>query len=79
MPLLVKHTPMARPHITQGIEQYSNQVILKLLVLGAVKTIINDQEFQHVTGRSESIRMLLNKLARWPIFVQSHPSVKTVD
>ncbi len=71
---------MARQHITQGIEKYSNQVILKLLVFGAVKTIIiNDQECQHVTERSESIRMLFNKPAGWPTFVQSHPSVKTVD
>ncbi len=51
----------------------------KLLVLAAVNTALNDQGCQHVTGRFESIRMLLNKPAGWPIFVQSHLTVKTVD
>ncbi len=51
----------------------------KLLVLGAVNTTINDQECQHVAGRFESIRMLLNKPAGWPKFVQSHLTVKAVE
>ncbi len=51
----------------------------KLLVLGAVNTIINDQGCQHVTGRFESIRMLLNKPDGWPTFIQSHLSIKTVE
>ncbi len=55
------------------------QIKSKLLVLEAVNTIINDQEFQHVTGRFESIRMLLSKQTGWPILVQSHLSVKTVE
>ncbi len=55
-----------------------DQIKSKLLVFGAVSTTIDDQECQHVTGRFESIRMLLNKSARWPTFVQSHLSVKTV-
>ncbi len=46
------------------------------LVFGAISTTINDQGCQHVTGRFESIRMPLNKLAGWPTFVQSHLSVK---
>ncbi len=50
-----------------------------VLVLGAVNTATNDQECQHATGRFESIKMLLDKPAGWPTFVQSHPSVKTVD
>ncbi len=50
-----------------------------VLVLGAVNTAINDQECQHATRRFESIKMLLDKPAGWPTFVQSHPSVKTVD
>ncbi len=52
-----------------------NNVISLTLVLGAVDTTINDRGFQHVTGRFESIRMLL----RWPTFFQRHPSVKTVE
>ncbi len=51
----------------------------KLLVLGAVRSTINDQGCQHVTGRFESIRIPLNKSAGWPKFVQSHLSVKTVE
>ncbi len=57
----------------------SNQIKSKLLVLGADKTTINDQGCQHVTGRCESIRMFLSKRTGWPTFVQSHPSVKTVQ
>ncbi len=50
------------------------------MVLGAANTTtINDQECQHVTGRFESNRMLLNKMAEWPTFAQSHPSDKNVD
>ncbi len=51
----------------------------KLLVLEAFNTTINDQGCQHVTGRFESIIMLLNKPAGWPKFVQSHRTVKPVD
>ncbi len=51
----------------------------KLLVFGAVSTTIHDQGCQHVTERSESIKMPLNKSAGWPTFVQSHLSVKTVE
>ncbi len=57
----------------------SVQIKSKLLVSGAVTTTINDQECQHQTGRFESIRLLFNKSAIWSKFVQSHPSVKTVD
>ncbi len=56
-----------------------NQIKSKLLVLGAVKTIINYQGCQHVTGRFESIGMFLNKQTGWHTFVHSHPSVKTVE
>ncbi len=55
------------------------QIKSKLLVLGAVNTIINDLGCQNVTGRFESIRKLLNKPAGWPKFVQSHPTVKTIE
>ncbi len=55
------------------------QIKSKLLVLGAVNTTTNDQGCQHVTGRFEPIRTLLNKPAGWPIFVQSHLTVKTVE
>ncbi len=55
------------------------QIKSKLLVMGAVKTTINDQGCQHVTGRFESIRMFLSKQTGWPTFLQSHPSVKTVE
>ncbi len=55
------------------------QIKSKLLVLGAVKTTINDKGCQHVTGRFESIRKLLNKPAGWPKFVQSHLTVETVE
>ncbi len=55
------------------------QIKSKLLVLEAVNTIINDQECQHVTGRFESIRMLLSKKTGCPTYVQSHLSVKTVE
>ncbi len=57
--------------------EMSNQIKSKLLVLGAVKTTINDHGCQHVTGRFESTRMFLSKQTAWPTFVQSHPSVKT--
>ncbi len=40
-----------------------HQIKSKLLALGAVNATINDQGYQHVTGRFKSIRMLLNKLA----------------
>ncbi len=56
-----------------------DQIKSKLLVLGAVNTTINDQGCQHVTGKFESIRKLLNKPAGWPKFVQSHLTVKTVE
>ncbi len=55
------------------------QIKSKLLVLEAVNTIVNDLECQHVTGRFESIRMLLSKHIGWPTFVQSYLSVKTVE
>ncbi len=51
----------------------------KLLALRAVNDTMNDQGCQHVMGRFESIRMLLSKQTGWPTFVQSHPSVKTVE
>ncbi len=51
----------------------------KLLVMGAGITTINDQGCQHVTGRFESIRRLLNKPAGRPTFVQSHQTVKPVE
>ncbi len=60
-----------------GLILSSNQI--KITGLGAVNTTINDQGCQHVTGRFESIRMLLNKPAGWPTFVQSHLTVKTVE
>ncbi len=63
---------------TQSI--ITNQIKSKLLVLGAVKTTINDQGYQHVTGGGvESIRMFLSKQTGWPTFVHSHPSVKPVE
>ncbi len=62
---------------TNGLIWSSNQI--KITGLGAVNTTINDQGCQHVTGRFESIRMLLNKPAGWPTFVQSHLTVKTVE
>ncbi len=52
---------------------------IKVMVLGAVKTTINDHGCQHVTGRIESIRMFLSKQTGWPTFSQSHRSVKTVE
>ncbi len=55
------------------------QIKSKLLVLGAVNTTIKDQGCQNVTGRFESNRMLLNKPAGCPTFVQSHLTVKTVE
>ncbi len=55
------------------------QIKSTLLVLKAVNSTINDQGCQHVTGMFESIRMLLNKPAGWPTFVQSHLTVKTVE
>ncbi len=55
------------------------QIKSKLMVLGAVNTAINDQGCQHVTGRFETIRMLLNKPAGRPTFFESHFSVKTVE
>ncbi len=50
-----------------------------LLVLGAVNTNKNDQGCHRVTGRFQSIRMLLSKQTGWPSFLRSHPSVKTVE
>ncbi len=56
-----------------------DQIKSKLLVLGAVNTTLSDQGCQHVMGRFESIRMLFNKPAGWPTFVQSHQTVKPVE
>ncbi len=53
------------------------RIMSNLCVEGAVKTI-NDQECLHVTGRFESIRILLSKQTGWPTFAQLHPSRKTV-
>ncbi len=63
-------------HLMLGTAFISNK---KLLVLGAVNTTISDQGCQHVTGSFESIRMLLNKPAGWPTFVQPHQMVKPVE
>ncbi len=50
-----------------------------LLLYGAVNTVIDDQECQHVMGRLESVRMLLTKQTRWPTFDQLNPSVKATN
>ncbi len=58
-------------------QSYPFQIKSKLLAFGAVSTTINDQGYQHMTRRFESIRVPLNKSTGWPTFVQSHLSVKT--
>ncbi len=77
------HMPTARPPAANSITftlyftflyakkiPQRSQIKSNLLVLGAVKTTINDQGCQHVTGRFKSIRMPLNKSAtnlRFPV------------
>ncbi len=57
----------------------ANQIKSKLLVCGAVSTIICDNRCQHATGKFESIRMLLTNQTGCPTYVQPHPSVNTVE
>ncbi len=47
----------------------ATQITSKLLIMGAVKTTTNEQEYQHVTGRFESIRIFLSKQTGWPTLV----------
>ncbi len=62
---------LSKVHISQ------RRIMSNLCVKGAVK-IINDQECLHVTGRFQSIRILLSKQTGWPVLAQLHPSIKTV-
>ncbi len=62
--------------MSQTCDKSSNQI--KIIGLGS-NTSINDQEFQHVTERFESIKMFLSKQTGWIKCVQLHPSVKTVE
>ncbi len=57
----------------------ARQIKSKLLVLGAVSTTINDQGCQHMTRRFESIRMPLNKSARFAYIGSVASLSKTVE